>query len=77
MAIKDMTVKRLAAILKTLPQNALIVTSSDSEGNSYSKLTDMCMAGICKVTEEGHYMEVHSDDDFPKGAVDALVLYPD
>ena len=74
---KTFTVKDLMKILKSVPANTPIVMSSDSEGNSYGMLTEMCNGGLNKVTKERYGVEVHSDDDAPENAIDALLLYPD
>jgi len=81
MANQDVTVKRFIEYLKTLSPNALIVMSRDSEGNGFKKLTDFGVGGVQPVTidKRGVFedVEVHSEDDAPKGAVQALVIYPD
>jgi len=81
MANQDVTVKRLMDYLKTLPPDALIVMSQDGEGNGYSKLTDFGIGGInpVTITKRGVFedVEVHCEDDAPKGAKQALVIYPD
>lgn len=35
-----MTVSKLIEVLQTLPQSAIVVLSSDSEGNSYSHMSN-------------------------------------
>jgi hypothetical protein len=81
MANKDMTVKRLIAQLKGYPSDALIVLASDSEGNSFHKLTDFGMAGLGAVTidKRGVFenVEVFNPDEAPKNAKQALIIHPD
>ncbi len=74
---KNMTAGRLATFLKSLPKDMPIVLSQDSEGNGFGILTDIGMGGVAPVTEERYGVEVHSEEDAPKNAIKAFVIYPD
>lgn len=81
MANKDMTVGRMIEYLKTLPKDAPIVLSQDSEGNGYKVLTDLGVSGLnpitvlqCGILRD---VEVHCEDDNVDDTIQALILYPD
>lgn len=67
-----MTVAELVAELQAMPQDHIVVMSSDGEGNDYSPLDD---------TEQGYYMPrsswsgsmAHEADGLPENCV---ILWP-
>lgn len=77
----DMTVGRLKKLLSEYPDKTPIVVSGDSEGNHFHVLSDMCNGGLNPVTiaQRGVFqdVEVYCDEDAPKNAIQALVIYPD
>lgn len=72
-----MNVRELKALLDTLDENALVVLSSDSEGNSYSPAAshDLCEYQA-ETTWRGYVSHPDDEEPMPDTAVPALVLWP-
>lgn len=82
-----MTVAELIEILKTLPQDALVVQAKDAEGNNYSPTTNWIETGryaaetswngqfgLFELTEEDQ-AQGYTEEDVPDGPV-AVCLWP-
>jgi hypothetical protein len=76
LANEVITVGQLKAYLNSIPNNAAIVLSCDSEGNNYSPLLEMGLGGLVNMDET--MSEILDDGDLDKGADyrEALILYP-
>ncbi len=77
------TVAKLREILSRLPDDALVVMSKDSEGNSFSPFYEVGNTeGVDWYVAESSYSgELRSDEydaaeDGPDGAVPCVVLWP-
>lgn len=72
-----MTVSELRGILRGCPDNAIVVLSSDPEGNSYSTLytTDNGYLWVPDWNEIWDSSDPDSGEE-PDGAQPALVLWP-
>jgi hypothetical protein len=71
----SMTVKKLRKVLKSLPNDMLVVLSSDEEGNSYHELCDAVVMYYSPSTEEAideGDLEEYGQNDSAK----TLVLWP-
>lgn len=68
-----MKVKQLIKELQKVDQNALVVLSSDAEGNNYSVLDEV--AGVNEFFDEVD-RSFCDEEDKPKSAKLAIVLYP-
>lgn len=64
-----MTVKQLIATLQKAPQDAFVMQSSDSEGNSISALQSLSLESEPEVVKDLY------GDDAPKGTK-IIVLWP-
>ena len=67
-----MTVKQLIKKLQDLPQNALVVMSKDSEGNSFSPLSEGSTEWY--VPDSSYSGDLVEEKE--KGAKQAVVLWP-
>jgi hypothetical protein len=68
-----LTVKRLKELLSDYPDQHIIILASDSEGNSFSPMSEADQGGYFAETNSwGEYR--HSDDDPP--IVNAVCLWP-
>ena len=68
-----MRVKELIKLLKKQNQEAVVVLSSDSEGNSYSELSAY---GVHLWDEEENEIVDEDDVDKDHGLQDAVVFWP-
>lgn len=82
---KDMRVKDLVKLLKTLPQDSLVVLSKDSEGNSFSPLPgeyNYSTGLFVRDDRLPYYGDVYSDEDIKEDRIDpedgeaCVVLWP-
>lgn len=75
-----MTVKELIEQLGKLNQNALVVMSKDSEGNSYSPLSDAePRLYVAETTWYGEIVDpenLEDDEEVPDDAVPCVTLWP-
>jgi len=82
-----MKVKELIKILEALDQEAIVIISSDGEGNSKSPFSEACYCaykaenawsgetGLLELTEELK-AEGYTEEDVLENAEPAVVLYP-
>ena len=68
-----MKVKQLIKELQKLPADAVVVLSSDGEGNQYSPLADV---GEYKYVEQNSWCGDIYPTDEEEGGVDAVVFWP-
>lgn len=81
-----MTVSDLIEVLKKLPQDAVVVQSSDGEGNNFSPTDDVDIGryvaentwrgefGLAELTEE-HRAKGYTEEDVPNGPI-AVCFWP-
>lgn len=74
-----MTVAELIEKLKEMPQDSLVLVSSDGEGNDIMELVDVENACRCEQDDDSRgYDLIHPDDndeDDPRGE-ECVVLWP-
>lgn len=74
-----MKVKQLIKKLEKLNQDAEIILSSDEEGNSYHKLSEIYNNKL-RFSDIGGYIDLHEKDEveeeFWNYAKDCIILYP-
>lgn len=71
-----MTVKALIKLLQKEDPNRLVVLSGDSEGNSFSTFSGDVTPYLYSHNEQSVHDPEDADDEAPKDAVKALVLWP-
>jgi hypothetical protein len=74
-----MTIKDLAALLATLPQDALVVVASDSEGNGFSPFYKLTTGRYVEYSSgESEFHESGDRDDAEdEDAVEAVCVWPE
>lgn len=70
-----MNVKELREQLELAPDERPVILSRDPEGNGYSELADVDLAGL--IERDGYYVgAIHPDDAEEHDVESAVILWP-